>query len=284
MKITVSENIPLWQLLLKEFPESNRTRIKKMIGLGCVSINGAVVRHPETVVNRGQLVDFKKYEPRRQHREKAPFSLVYEDDFLLAVVKPAGILSSGRTTERTRSMLGMVRYYLKTRERREVEIFTVHRLDREVSGLLLFAKSEQVQKWFRENWDSVQKLYRALVTGVPSEKNGIIDTFLNEDHRQKMYVAEPSEDGAVRAITHYKVRSANDDRALLEVQLETGRKNQIRVHLAHIGHPIIGDIKYGFTVKGPRQPIALFACSLQFPHPVTGRQIKIEVTPPSWAV
>ena len=242
------------------------------------------MKRPDVVVQKGKVIEFKKYEPRKQHREKAPFSIVYEDDFLIAVVKPAGIISSGRTTERTRSMLGMVRHYLKTRYRRDIEVFTVHRLDREVSGLLLFAKTADVQAWFKENWDKVQKLYRALVYGVPALPQGTIETFLNEDNKQKMYVADKNENGAQRAITHYKVIETSDTKSLVGIQLETGRKNQIRVHLAYIGHPIIGDIKYGQPTKAPRQQIALFACSLAFPHPVTNRKIKIEITPPAWAL
>jgi 23S rRNA pseudouridine1911/1915/1917 synthase len=278
MKIKATEDIPLWQLLLKEFPESNRTRIKKMISLGCVSIGGGTVKRPDIMVQKEQVVEFKKYEPRKQHKEKAPFSIVYEDDFLIATVKPAGIISSGRTTEKTRSMLGMVRHYLKTRQRRDVEIFTVHRLDREVSGLLLFAKTAETQAWFKENWNKVQKLYYALIQGTPTLSQGTIDTFLNEDDKQKMYVANEGEDGAQRAITYYKVIGTSDTKSLLRVQLETGRKNQIRVHLAHIGHPIIGDIKYGQSYGR----VALFAYSLEFPHPVTNRKIKIEITPPAW--
>ncbi|MDR2556406.1 MAG: RluA family pseudouridine synthase [Bacteroidales bacterium] len=288
MKITATENILLWQLLLKEFPESNRTRIKKMITLGCVSIGGGTVKRPDVPIQKGQMVEFKKYEPRKQHKEKAPFSIVYEDDFLIAVVKPAGILSSGRTTEKTRSMLGMVRHYLKARQRRDVEIFVVHRLDREVSGLLLFAKTAEVQTWFKENWNKVQKFYYALVHGVPVPPQGTIDTFLNEDNKQKMYIANKDEDGAQRAITHYKVveksggAGETEEKSLLRVQLETGRKNQIRVHLAYIGHPIIGDIKYGQWAKAPREQVALFAYSLEFPHPITNRKVKIEITPPAW--
>jgi 23S rRNA pseudouridine1911/1915/1917 synthase len=282
MNIKATEEMPLWQMLLKEFPESNRTRIKKMILLGCVSTGGGVVKRPDVIVRKGQVVEFKKYEPRKQHREKAPFSIVYEDDFLIAVVKPAGIISSGRTTEKTRSMLGMVRHYLKSRHKRDIEIFTVHRLDREVSGLLLFVKTAEVQTWFKENWDKVQKLYYAFVQGTPASSQGIIDTFLNEDNKQKMYVANESEDGAHRAITRYKVVKTFDTRSLLRVQLETGRKNQIRVHLAYIGCPVVGDIKYGQPTKAPRQQIALFAYSLTFPHPVTNRKIKIEITPPAY--
>ncbi len=256
-----------------------------MATVGCVSINRAVVRRADIPVAKGQKVEFRKYEPRKQHREKAPFSIVFEDDFFLAVIKPAGILSSGRTTEKTRSMLGMVRSYLKTRERREQEVFVVHRLDREVSGLLLFAKTERVQQWFKDNWDSVRKYYYALVNGVPSKKSGIIDTFLYEDDRQKMQICQESalgERGAMRAITHYKVKETYDDYSLLEVQLETGRKNQIRVHLAHIGHPIVGDFKYGKKSNIQTDGICLFAYLLIFPHPITNRRIKIEINPPNW--
>ncbi|MDR1739242.1 MAG: RluA family pseudouridine synthase [Bacteroidales bacterium] len=283
MTIISQENQPLWQLLLTAFPESNRTRIKKMISLGCVSINRAVVRRADVPVAKGQKVEFRKYEPRKQHREKAPFSIVFEDDFFLAVIKPAGILSSGRTTEKTRSMLGMVRSYLKTRERRDVEVFVVHRLDREVSGLLLFAKTERVQQWFKDNWNSVEKYYYALVNAVPSAKKGTIDTFLCEDDRQKMQVSVQGGESAMRAVTHYKVKETHGDYSLLEVQLETGRKNQIRVHLAHIGHSIVGDFKYGKKSNIQTDGICLFAYLLIFPHPITNRRIKIEINPPNWS-
>lgn len=335
MEIKASQDTPLIDLLLQEFPESNKTRLKKMIKLASVRFQGAVVKHPELIIKKGQSIEFKKYTPQKAYKEKSPFQVVYEDAELIAVLKPAGILTAGRTTEKVRSMFGMVQSWLsktssrnrKSEKERLPKIdkkrvdrrysdrnsvneglgapllvadmkpkvpevaYTIHRLDREVSGILLFAKTEKAQLALKENWAKVEKYYYALVEGTPPKTKGIIRSWIREDHKQKMYslpipvgadvtIASPApEIDAKLAITHYELIEEYDGCSLLRVQLETGRKNQIRLHLSDLGCPIIGDRKYGADATYKRQ-VRLFAYALNFPHPTTGKMIRIELPMP----
>ena len=141
MKITVTENITLLEALEKQFPDSNRTHLKKAIRYGCVLQDNTVLRRPEFLLQAGSQIEFRNYKSRETSRRAAPFKILYEDDYILAVIKPAGILSSGRTTEKIRSMFGAVNKYVLEKSRGNRRAYTVHRLDREVSGILLFAKS-----------------------------------------------------------------------------------------------------------------------------------------------
>lgn len=279
MKIKTEKEDTLLNILLQNFPESNKTRLRKMVKLGCVSMNGAIIRHPEILIKRNQTLDFKKYNAREAHKEKAPFQIVYEDESLIAVFKPAGVLSSGRTTEKISSMFGMVKKFLMRVTAKREQAYTIHRLDREVSGILLFAKSEQAQAILKENWVDVQKLYYALVEDCPPKDKGTIKTWLKEDGKQKMYSLKEEEEGAKWSVTHYKVIEKYEGCTLLQVELETGRKNQIRVHLSDLGCAIIGDRKYGADARIRRQ-IRLLAYSLSFKHPITGVKIKLEIPLP----
>lgn len=279
MILTAGRDISLIDLLLETFPDSNRTRLKKAIRLGCVSTaDGALMKHAETPLRKGERVTFKKYSARELYREKAPFRILYEDDDMMVVFKPAGILTSGRTTEKVRSMFGTVNSYVLQKTRHRQRAYTVHRLDREVCGLLMFAKNEETKAFLQDHWQDVEKKYYALVEGRPEKAAGFCSSFLKENARQVMYSVAQEEAGAKWAVTHYKTLRYHetDGTALLEVRLETGRKNQIRVHLSDMGCPIVGDRKYGADDSVKRQ-IRLMAYSLSFPNPRTGRREKVEI-------
>lgn len=279
MTLTAARDTSLIDLLLETFPDSNRTRLKKAIRLGCVSTaDGALMKHAETPLRKGERVTFKKYSARELYREKAPFRILYEDDDLMVVFKPAGILTSGRTTEKVRSMFGIVNSYVLQKTRHRQRAYTVHRLDREVCGLLMFAKSEETKAFLQDHWQDVEKKYYALVEGRPEKAAGVCSSFLKENARQVMYSVAQEEAGAKWAVTHYRTLRHHeaDGTTLLEVRLETGRKNQIRVHLSDMGCPIVGDRKYGADDSVKRQ-IRLMAYSLAFPNPRTGRREKVEI-------
>ncbi|MDE6105953.1 MAG: RluA family pseudouridine synthase [Bacteroidales bacterium] len=279
MILTADRDTSLIDLLLEAFPDSNRTRLKKAIRLGCVSTaDGALMKHAETPLHKGERVSFKRYSARELYREKAPFRILYEDDDLMVVFKPAGILTSGRTTEKVRSMFGIVNSYVLQKTRHRQRAYTVHRLDREVCGLLMFAKNEETKAFLQDHWQEVEKKYYALVEGCPEKASGVCSSFLKENARQVMYSVAQEEAGAKWAVTHYRTlrRHEAEGTALLEVRLETGRKNQIRVHLSDMGCPIVGDRKYGADDSVKRQ-IRLMAYSLAFPNPRTGRREKVEI-------
>lgn len=291
MYIKVTENASLLDVLMRAFPESNKTHLRKAVRFGCVTFRGAVLRYPEFELRAGQEISFRKYAERESSKEKPPFRILFEDDEVIAVLKPAGILSTGRTTEKVRSMFGVVNQYVLRKSRNRQRAYTVHRLDREVSGILLFAKSARTQEFLKENWEKVEKHYYALVHGIPRKREATLKSWLKENARQVVYSVKEEEEGAKWSITHYKLvgtfgwdgKEAVGDEArfsLLRIRLETGRKNQIRVHMSDMGCPIVGDRKYGGDAR-VRRAVRLFAYGISFPHPVQQRRVCLEIPFPS---
>lgn len=291
MNIKATEDLPLIDVLMRAFPESNKTHLKKAVRFGCVTFRGAVLRHPDFMLRKGQEITFKKYGERDTYREKPPFKILFEDEYVIAVLKPAGILSTGRTTEKVRSMFGVVNKYVLEKSRGAQRAYTVHRLDREVSGILLFAKTERTQNFLKDNWDKVEKHYYALVHGLPCKKEGTQQSWLKENARQVVYSLKTEEEGAKWSVTHYKLlntygwdgqESAPEQAlfSLLRIRLETGRKNQIRVHMKDMGCSIVGDRKYGAKADVKRT-VRLFAYSISFPHPTQPRRVHIEIAYPA---
>ncbi|MBN1142055.1 MAG: RluA family pseudouridine synthase [Deltaproteobacteria bacterium] len=220
--------------------------------------------------------------PLSRGLRRLPHGLVilYEDRELMVVDKPAGLLTVATVHEKSRTVHSILTEYFragcgKSRKR----LFIVHRLDRDTSGLLLFAKSEEAMYRLKANWPQTEKKYLAVVHGV-CEPSGTITSRLAED--EDYFVFSTSEDGQGRlARTDYCLLKVKRNLSLLEVVLLTGRKNQIRVHLAEIGHPIVGDTKYG--KKDDLEPrMALHARFLSFPHPFSGRRLSFEAPAPEF--
>jgi 23S rRNA-/tRNA-specific pseudouridylate synthase len=320
MKVDVKKDQSLLELLSETFPESTKTHLKKVIKYGFVSRREMVLKHPETPVKKGEALNYKKYNgaEAKKKKEKIPFQIVFEDEYLIAVSKPAGILTVGTTTETKKSMYKMVLDYVVKKSKHKEKIFVVHRLDREVSGLLLFAKTEAVKKILIENWHENEKLYWALVEGKPQKASDTIKSYVMEGPKQKMIVVGKEVRGtryevvstprlrsghaslndrcsvAERSRSHstpnqknvpqlatlsYKTLSHHGNYTLLEIHLETGRKNQIRVQLSSMDCPIVGDRKYGADATFVRQ-VRLFAFSLSFKHPITKKRVKFAIPMP----
>jgi RluA family pseudouridine synthase len=208
---------------------------------------------------------------------------MFEDDDIIVVVKPAGILTIGGSGESRLSMLDMVKSYLKTKRDRKDKAFAVHRLDREVSGLLLIAKNEKTKAKFITNWKDSHKLYRALVHGKMTTASGTLKDYITEGAKQKMVVVDTPKndknDKIQLAVLSYEVIKEIDEYTLLNINIQTGRKNQIRVQMSNAGHPIVGDRRYGDTDKFERQ-IRLQAYHLEFKHPSTKENLSFEIAMP----
>ena len=201
-----------------------------------------------------------------------PFTVLYEDQYLIVIDKPAGIATS--SIDGSTNVQSVVSDFLKSMSKGTVRSYVVHRLDKEVSGVLVMAKSETAMDTIKDKWEEAEKHYFAFVEGVPEKPEGTIKSWLIEDNAMKMRsVSEKPR--AKYAITHYKTIRSLDNYTLLDVHTETGRKNQIRVHLSDIGCPIVGDRKYGASTDFVRR-VRLHACSISFPHPVTGKMITVE--------
>ena len=208
-------------------------------------------------------------------------SILYEDQDILAVDKPAGLLTIGTERDKSRTAYFILTDYVrKGAARSRQRIFIVHRLDRETSGVLIFAKSEEAKLRLQGHWRETEKQYLAVVHGTCEKAAQTITTYLAEN---KAHVVYSTSDPAKGKLSHtaYRVLKQTKDLALLEVNLLTGRKNQIRVHLAGIGHPIVGDRKYGDARQAAAR-LALHARSITFTHPFSGRRLTLSAGVPKY--
>ncbi|RKY37538.1 MAG: RNA pseudouridine synthase [Candidatus Omnitrophota bacterium] len=209
----------------------------------------------------------------------AGIKILYEDRDIIVIDKGAGLLSvkANYDSEKTAHRL-LTNYIRKGNLKANTKLFVVHRLDRETSGVLIFAKSFEIREKFATQWKNVEKKYLALVYGNLTEKSGIIESYLAEDDDYKMQSVKNPQKGKF-ARTKYKVIKESKNYSLLEIELLTGKKNQIRVHLSEKGHPIVGDIKYGKNTKGR---LALHAWSIRFKHPFSNQEMKFETKIPEY--
>lgn len=270
--LTVDRADTLLPFLLSHQKGKSRNNIKALLTRGQVLVDGqAVTRHDHPLVP-GQTVSLR---PRLQGGD-LPFPLLYEDADLLAIDKPAGLLSTANEREQERTAFRAVSDWL--RDRGEGRAFLVHRLDRDTSGVLLFAKSEAVQQRFQNEWNTLirRRGYRAVVEGAPPEPAGTIRTQLRENRIHKVYSVRS---GGKTAVTHYQVERLGADYALLAVAIDTGRKNQIRVHFSELGCPVVGDKVYG-AATDPLGRLCLHAHELSFAHPVTGAELLLRSETP----
>jgi 23S rRNA pseudouridine1911/1915/1917 synthase len=204
---------------------------------------------------------------------------VYEDAYLLVVEKKEGLLSVATERQKERTAQHILQDYVR-RTHRQNRVFVVHRLDRETSGLMMYAKDEQTQRTLRDNWHDIV-VDRRYVTVVQGEMEKDADTVQSWLTDRTFYVSSsPTDDGGKEAITHYKTIKRANGYSLVELQLETGRKNQIRVHMSDLGHPVVGDSRYGSEID-PIGRLALHAFKLCFYHPVTGELMEFETPYPS---
>jgi 23S rRNA pseudouridine1911/1915/1917 synthase len=270
MKVKITKEITLLEHMLAELQTASKTTAKQKIVHGNVRVNGRMVTNPSTMLKAGDAVEYVK-QVVKINKIKPPYQVLFEDESILVAVKPAGLLTIGDRGLGGTSFYQMMQAYVKENSKGRERLFVVHRLDREVSGILLFAKSEKLQEEIKEHWMDTKKLYYALVEGQPKEDKGTIRSWLVEGHDQKVYSVQVQE-GAKLGITHYRVMDRTPDYALLEVELETGRKNQIRVHLSEMDCPVVGDRRYGADATYERR-IRLHAYYLSIRHPLTGNLI-----------
>lgn len=210
---------------------------------------------------------------------KLPFPILYEDEEILVVDKPAGLLSMANERERYRTAYRMATDYMSRKNPRG-RVFIVHRLDRDTSGVLLFAKSEAVKRAYQDNWGELvrRRGYLAVVEGRMEKAQGTVRSRLRETTAHRVYSAAPGQDGR-EAVTRFTLQESGKRYSLLEVDIDTGRKNQIRVHMADLGHPVVGDRKYG-AAASPLNRLCLHAHILELVNPVTGRDMLFKAPVP----
>jgi 23S rRNA pseudouridine1911/1915/1917 synthase len=253
-----------------------RTRVKQLLKHRALCVNGKPLGRHDCLLKPGDRISFssaKKASPGLA--PKLGIRVVFEDEAVMVIDKPSGLLTIGTEKERTRTAYFQMNQFLRDRHPDKKErIFIVHRLDRETSGLMVFAKTETAKRRLQENWDAVDKRYVALIEGVPREMEGAMRSYLSETSALRVYEDKASEK-ARYAVTKYKVLKSGRGHSLVEVAIETGRKHQIRVHFSGIGHPVAGDKKYGAETD-PLKRLALHASRLSFSHPLTGKRLEFQ--------
>jgi 23S rRNA pseudouridine1911/1915/1917 synthase len=269
--LEVKENSLLMKFLIQNLKNKSRDNIKSLLRNKHIWISNQAVSQFDYPLTPGQQVLIKrKGSPGKEIERK--LHIVFEDDHIIVIDKSAGLLSVSTGVE-GETAISILSEYVK-KENPQNKIFVVHRLDRDTSGLLLFSKSERIQSLLQNNWQTsvTERTYYAVVEGVIKKPADTIKTYLYESTAYFMHVTDDPEKGEL-AITHYKVLKATSEYSLLEVDLETGKKNQIRVHMQSIGHPVVGDKKYG-TGTNPIGRLGLHAGVLAFIHPETQESMR----------
>ena len=274
----VNEVTTLMEFLMKKMDGISRGKVKSMLTHGTILVDDEIITQYDHPLRPGMKVMQTRY--KITHKFHHPMMrLVYEDAYMFVVDKAEGLLSANVVGSRERSAQNVLGDYLKAMNRRDSRVRVVHRLDRCTSGLMIFAKDDKTQHTFRDNWVEIvpDRRYVAVVEGDVKDDAGSVTSYLT-DHRE-IVTSSLEDDGGRIAITHYKVLKRMKGLSLLELKLDTGRKHQIRVQMASIGHPVMGDRKYG-AEKDILGRVALHGRTIKFFHPVTGKLMEYETPIP----
>ena len=286
----VETHTELMSFLLSKLGGMARTSVKQLLSQRRVTVNAGIQTRHDTPLKPGDLVNILQGRGNVELRHPK-LRIIYEDDALIVVEKKNGLLTvpyNPKSSETT--AYSILKDYVRKQSNRNT-IHVVHRLDRETSGVLVFAKSAELQEYMRTYWKQLvtRRTYVALVEGHLEQKEGTITSWLTEDSHTAMVYSSDKDNGGQKAITNYKVLKATTigegdqemNISLVELNLETGRTNQIRVHMQSIGHPVMGDRKYGHGNEfSPIDRLCLHARTLEFIHPMTERKVRFEAPLP----
>ena len=274
----VHEEIGLMDFLMKVMSGISRTRVKAFLSNRVVSVDKKIQTQHDFPLKPGMQVQISKEKNKHEFRHPM-LKILYEDPYIIVVEKKEGLLSVATDKQKERTAQHILNEYVK-RQHRNNRVFVVHRLDRETSGIMMYAKDEKTQYTLRDNWHDIvrDRRYVSIVTGEMEKDRGTVATWLTD---RKLYVSSSNhDDGGKYSVTHYDTIKRANGYSLVELQLETGRKNQIRVHMQSLGHPVLGDERYGCEIN-PLGRLALHAFKLCFYHPVTGELMQFETPYPS---
>jgi len=264
----VSKPQELLEFLLEKQVRKSRNAIKSLLAHKQITVNGKIVTLHNHGLKAGDKVNIMKFDQSRKEKKLPGLKIVFEDDDLIVIDKEAGYLTVSTDKEKSRTVYNSLNEYVKKKGRNN-RVFVLHRLDREVSGLLVFARSAEIQAIFQKNWDSLVKeyIYTAVVEGKPKKENGTIKSWLTENKNLVM-LSSAIDNGGMEAVTHYKTVKSSGRYTQLDFNLETKRKNQLRVQMQSIGHPVVGDKKYG-APNNPIKRMALHVRYMLLKHPMT---------------
>lgn len=274
---TVTQPDTLLPFLLARVKGKSRNNVKSLLSRRLVAVDGVPLSRFDAPLLPGQQVSILPASAPKA--DALPFPILYEDEHLIVVNKPAKLLSVANDKEKTRTAYHLVTDYVKAR-RVDDRIFVLHRLDRDTSGVLMFARDSETKELFQARWNEIvtRRGYLAVVEGVPKPAQDTIRSFLVETDTHLSFSGAPGK-GAKEAVTSYQIVKAGRGYALLDISIETGRKNQIRVHMKEKGCPVAGDKQYGARTN-PIGRLCLHANELSFTHPATGEQITFKAKMP----
>lgn len=275
----VREPMELMEFLAAKMPDASRTKLKALLSKRVVLVDHVIVTQYNFPLKPGMRVQISKEKGKKDFNNKL-LKIVYEDKYLIVVEKSEGLLSVNTERQKERTAYTILNEYVR-RSGRQHRVHIVHRLDRDTSGLMMFAKDEKTQRTLRDYWQDIvtDRRYVAVVDGLMEKDYGTHLSWLTD---RTFYVSSsPTDDGGARSVTHYRTIKRANGFSLMELDLETGRKNQIRVHMQDLGHPIVGDGRYG-AEDGPNPigRLALHAFKLCFYHPVTRELLEFETPYP----
>lgn len=274
----VKEDDTLLNFLLNNVKES-RSKIKATLQGKGIKVDGKTVTQFDYPLKKGTRVDVSKSKRNNDKLKSRYVKIVYEDQYLVVIEKNIGILSmaAGHKSLNVKAVLDD--YFKKTRQRCTAHV--VHRLDRDTSGLMIYAKDMETEQILEHNWHDIvfDRRYVAVLSGEMEEDEGTIENWL-KDNKAYVTYSSPVDNGGKYAITHFRTLDRTTDHSLVEFKLETGRKNQIRVHSADMGHPVCGDVKYG-NGDDPVHRLCLHAYMLCFYHPITRQPMEFQTMIPA---
>jgi len=266
----VSKKTTLLPFLLETFKSQSRNSVKSLLSSHRVSVDGAPVTQFDFALVPGDTIIISNSPIRKKTRSNLP--IIFENEEMIVINKPSGLLSIASDKEKGATAYRMLSDYVQQKDKHN-RIFVVHRLDEDTSGVLMMVKNSKLQEALQDKWNDLvsKRGYYAIVDGQMKEKEGTIKSFLKKNAQNLMYSSRKKGDGQF-AITHYKVIKENESYSLLDVNIDTGRKNQIRVHLGDLGNNVIGDDKYG-NPTNPIHRLGLHAYELDITHPFTGKKL-----------
>ena len=275
----VPETTTLLAFVEKRLADHSKTKVKSMLKHNQFAVNSMPTSQFDTPLEDGDKVSVNFTKSFRVFSSPR-IKLVYEDNDILVINKGYGVLSMGTDNIKEGTAYSIMREYVKDSDPR-AKVFIVHRLDRDTSGLMMLAKTMEAKDTMQHNWNNMvlNRKYVAVVEGVIPDDEGVVKSYLAETAQFEVYSTQDPTKGQL-AITRYKVLKRSSGYTLVELELDTGRKNQIRVHMKDLGHPIVGDRKYGAS-SSPIRRLALHARTLRFVHPITRKEMNFELPVPT---
>lgn len=270
-KYIVKENEILIEFLKKMFSNLSKNSVKSLLHNEKVFVNGNMTTKYNYELNVGDTVEIREKVAKN-------IDIIYEDKDIIVINKPSGLLTVATEKEKNKTAYHLVMEYLKKKNKNN-RIFIIHRLDKDTSGIIMFAKNERAKHLYQDNWNDIVKkrCYYAVIDGKMENKEGTIKSYLKENGNMVYSVKDRS---GKLAITEYKVLKERKNISLLDINLKTGRKNQIRVHMKENKTPILGDLKYGEKSKLINR-LALHAYKLKLINPVTKKLLIFEASMPN---